>query len=65
MEIEQVVIKAMKQNLSDIDYNNSTDCCLPCSSECKKINEKINGRELSSIEKKEIHEILSLFNIKE
>ncbi len=52
----------MKQNLSNIDYNDSSESCLPCSSECEKINKKINGRELSSIEDNEIHEILSLFN---
>ena len=51
----------MKQNLSDFDYNKSSKCCLPCNLECKKVQEKINGRELSSIEKDEIHEILNLF----
>ena len=55
----------MKQNLSDIDYNNSSDCCLPCTSECEKINDKINGRELSSIDKDELQDILSLFNMKD
>jgi len=54
--------KTMKQNLSNFDYNNSTECCLPCSSECKKVEEKINGRELTDFEKREIHEILDLFN---
>ena len=29
--------------------------------ECKKINEKINGRELADLKKREIHEILNLF----
>ena len=52
----------MKKNLSNFDYNNSTECCLPCSSECKKVEEKINGRELADLEKNEIHEILDLFN---
>ncbi len=52
----------MKQNLSDIDYNNSSDCCLPCTSECEKINDKINGRELSNIDKEEFLNILNLFN---
>ena len=51
----------MKQNLSDFDYNNSSECCLPCSSECKKVEEKINGRELSSLENNEIDEILNIF----
>ena len=51
----------MKQNLSNFDYNNSSECCLPCSSECKKVEEKINERELADLEKSEIHEILNLF----
>ena len=55
----------MKQNLSNFDYNNSSECCLPCSSECKKIEEKINGRELSNLEKNEINEILKLFTKRE
>ena len=55
----------MKQNLTEVDYNNSSECCLPCSSECEKITDKINGRELSKIDKDEIHDILSLFNIKD
>ena len=55
----------MKKNLSNFDYNNSSECCLPCSSECKKVEEKINGRELSSLEENEVHEILSLFNNKD
>ena len=52
----------MKQNLSDFNYNNSSECSLPCSSECKKIEEKINGRELSSLGEKQINEILNLFD---
>jgi len=52
----------MKKNLSNFDYNNSSECCLPCSSECKRVEEKINGRELSNLEKIEINEILNLFN---
>jgi len=55
----------MKQNLSNFDYNNSSECCLPCTSECKKVNEKINGRELSSLKEIEINEILNLFNSKD
>ena len=52
----------MKKNLSNFDYNNSSECCLPCSLECKKVEEKINERELADLEKSEIHEILNLFN---
>ena len=54
-------IEAKKKNLSYFDYNNSSECCLPCSSECKKVEEKINERELADLEKSEIHEILNLF----
>ena len=53
--------KSMKKNLFSIDYNNSSEPCKPCALECKKINEKINGRELSNLEEKEINEILNLF----
>ena len=52
----------MKKNLSNFDYNNSSECCLPCSSECKKVEEMINKRELADLKKSEIHEILNLFN---
>ena len=53
----------MKKNLFNIDYNNSSECCDPCSSECKKINKKINGRKLSKIKDKEIPSILKIFNL--
>ena len=54
---------SMKKNLSEIDYNNSSETCLPCVSECKKINSKINGRKLSNIKKNEMNKILKIFNI--
>ena len=44
-----------KKFLFDIDYNNTSDSCIPCKSEAKKINKKINGRKLSSIKKKKSH----------
>ena len=51
--------------ITDIDYNKSSEACTTCSSECKKIEEKINGRELSNLEKNEINEILKLFTKRE
>ena len=50
-----------KKFISDFDYNNSAETCPACSEECKKVEEKINGRELTDLEKSEIHEILNLF----
>jgi hypothetical protein len=52
-----------KKFLFDIDYNNTSDSCIPCKSEAKKINKKINGRKLSSIKKKEVPHILKIFDI--
>ena len=59
----------MKKNLFAID-NNSSDvnglhplkACEPCASECKKINNKINGRKLSEIKEEEATHIFSPFN---
>jgi hypothetical protein len=60
----------VKKNLFDIDYNNSSGdmvllkSCDPCSTECKKINSKINGRKLSELKEEEVPHILSLLMIK-
>ncbi len=60
----------MKKNLFYINLNNSSDdngslegqiTCEPCSSECEKINKRINNRKLSEIEKDEALDILTPF----
>ena len=63
----------MKKNLSNIYINNSSDIddqslglqvqetCKPCSSECEKINMKINGRKLSDIKDEEVINTLTPF----
>jgi len=51
-----------KEFITDIDYNNSSKVCPTCSLECKKINNRINGRDLSKIEPKEVPHILKVFN---
>ena len=60
----------MKKNLFDINLNNSSDMsgshagqitCEPCSSECEKINKRINNRKLSEIKKEEALDILTPF----
>ena len=62
----------MKKNLFIFDKNNSSDkngslvgqiTCEPCSSECKKIKNKINNRKLSEIEKSDIDRITTVFDI--
>ncbi len=60
----------MKKNLFNINLINSSDTsgslegqitCEPCSSECEKINKKINNRKLSEINKDEALDILTPF----
>jgi len=60
----------VKKNLFYINLNNSSDdngslegqiTCEPCSSECEKINKRINNRKLSEIEKDEALDILTPF----
>ena len=51
-----------KEFIADIDYNKSSEACPTCSSECEKINERINDRKLSEIKSKEVPHILKVFN---
>ncbi len=51
-----------KKFISDFDYNNSAEACLACSEECKKIEKRINNREISEIKDKEVPHILKLFD---
>ena len=51
----------MKKNLSDIDFNKSSEPCDPCASECEKVNKKINNRELAELKDEEVAHILNIF----
>ena len=51
-----------KKFIQEIDYNKSSEACPTCASECEKIKSRINGRELSNIEDKEVPQILKVFN---
>ena len=51
-----------KEFITDIDYNKSSEACPTCSSECEKIDKRINGRNLSEIKTKEVPHILKVFN---
>ena len=61
----------MKRNLFNIDKNNPSNAnglqsdkvCEPCASECKKIDKKINGRELSNLKDEDIAHILYPFKL--
>ena len=52
-----------KEFISEIDYNKSSKACPTCSLECKKIDIKINGRDISEIDPKEVPHILKVFDI--
>ena len=51
-----------KKFISDFDYNNSAEACPTCSEECKKIESRINERNLSEIKDEEIPHFLKVFN---
>ena len=52
-----------KKFIQEVDLNKSSKACPTCASECEKINKRINGRELSDLETKEVPQILKVFNI--
>ena len=52
-----------KEFITDIDYNKSAESCPTCTLECKKINDRINDRELYELETKEVPHILKVFNL--
>ena len=52
-----------KEFIQEVDLNKSSKACPTCAYECEKINKRINGRELSDLETKEIPQILKVFNI--
>ena len=51
-----------KEFITDIDYNKSAESCPTCATECKKINDRINKRNLSDIKDKEVPHILKVFD---
>ena len=55
-------MKVTKKFMSNIDYNKSSEACPACSTECKKIEKRINKRKLSEIRTKEVPHILKVFN---
>ena len=51
----------MKQNLFNINYNNSSKVSEPHALECKKINRKINNRKLFEVKNEKVPHILNIF----
>ena len=49
------------QDLFDVDYNKSAKSCSPCIDTCKKVNNKINGRKLLSVNTNDIKELIKVF----
>ena len=54
------LLKKKIKVLFNINYNKSTSTCNPCMSACKKVDKKINGRDLSNVNNKEMTEILKV-----
>ena len=50
------------KSLFDVDYNNSARSCIPCMDVCKKVNKKINGRELSTVSNNKMKELIKVFS---
>ena len=55
-----VLLEKKIKSLFDVDYNKSTKSCNPCMNVCKKVNNKINGRELSKVSNNEIKELIKV-----
>ena len=50
------------KSLFNVDYNKSAKSCNPCMNACKKVNKKINGRDLSNISINEMKEFIKVFS---
>ena len=57
-----VFLKKKIKSLFHVDYNKSTKSCNPCMNVCKKVDKKINGRELSKVTNDEMKELIKVFS---
>ena len=57
----ELIIKKIK-SLFDVNYNKSTKSCNPCMNVCKQVNNKINGKELSTVSKNEMKKLIKVFS---
>ena len=51
-----------KKNLFEVNYNKSAKPCAPCMDACKKVNNKVNGRELSNVSNNEMKNLIKAFS---
>jgi hypothetical protein len=58
----EISMKDKKEFISEINYNKSAEPCPACATECKKINNRINKRNLSEIKNEEVPHILKVFD---
>ena len=56
------LLKKKIKSLFDVGYNKSTKSCNPCMNVCKKVDKKINGRELSDVSNNEMKELVKVFS---
>ena len=55
-----VLLTKKIKSLFHVNYNKSAKSCNPCMNVCKKVNNKINGRELSKVSNNEIKELIKV-----
>ena len=57
------LLKKKIKSLFNVNYNKSAKSCNPCMNACKKVNKKINGRELSKVSNNEIKELINFSSL--
>ena len=57
------LLKKKIKSLFNVNYNKSAKVCNPCMNACKKVNKKINGRELSEVSNNEIKELIKFSSL--
>ena len=56
------LLKKKIKNLFNVNYNKSAKTCNPCMDACKKVNNKVNGRKLSTVSNNEMKELIKVFS---
>ena len=57
-----VLLRKKIKDLFYVNYNKSAKLCNPYMYVCKKVNNKINGRKLSTVSNNEMKELLKVFS---
>jgi hypothetical protein len=57
-----VSLRKKIKNLFDVNYNKSAKLCNPCMNACKKVNNKVNGRKLSTVSNNEMKKPIQVFS---